>query len=302
MPVKKAGIGDQGLGISEKETNPQSPTPNPRLLGLIAGMGQLPVSIATEAKKMGYYVVGIALQPPADESLRPVADAFHIIRLGSFGSLLSLLKKLSITEAVMAGKVPKKLLYENKKDIVPDLKAMKLLFSLKDLSDDSIMNAVVGELEKKGVRIHKTTTFTKPLLAPVGVLTRQKPSRDDMKDIEFGWAIARKIGKLDIGQTVVVKNRAVMAVEAIEGTDEAILRGGALAQKDAVVIKVSKPQQDMRFDVPAVGAATLHSMMKARAKVLALEASRCIIIDKDNFLREADKAGISVIGISPDNF
>lgn len=279
----------------------KAPPPNPRILGLIAGMGQLPLAIAAEAKKMGYYVVGIALQPPADESLRPVTDDFHKVRIGSFGGLLSLLKKLSVTEAVMAGKIPKKLLYENKRNLIPDLQAMKLIFKLKDRADDSIMKAVVNELEKNNITIHKTTTFTKNLLAPEGVLTRHKPSSDDMKDIEFGWAIAKKIGQLDIGQTVVVKKRAVMAVEAIEGTDETILRGGALAQKDAVVIKVSKPQQDMRFDVPAVGIGTLRSMKKSGAKVLALEAGKCIVVDKEHFLKEADKAGIAVIGINPEN-
>lgn len=282
--------------VSKKDTD--HPT---RTLGLIAGMGQLPIAIATEAKKMGYYVVGIALQPPADESLKSFADDFHKVRLGSFGGLLSLLKKLSITEAVMAGKIPKKLLYENKKDIIPDLHAMKLLFSLKDRADDSIMRAVVKELEKKNITIHDTTTFTQNLLATEGVLTRQKPSKDDLKDIEFGWGIARELGRLDIGQTVVVKNRAVMALEAIEGTDEAIKRGGELARKDAVVVKVSKPQQDMRFDVPAVGLETLHSMKKVHANVLALEAAKCIIVDKENFLKEADKAGITVIGIRPES-
>jgi len=293
MPVK-AAVSNQRSAISNENTTR-------RILALIAGMGQLPLSIAAEAKKMGYYVVGIALQPPADESLRPVADEFHKVRIGSFGGLLALLKKLSVTEAVMAGKIPKKLLYENKKSLIPDIQAVKLIFSLKDRADDSIMKAVVKELEKKNVKVHMTTTFTKNLMAPEGVLTRQKPSKDDMKDIEFGWSIARKIGRLDIGQTVVVKKRAVMAVEAIEGTDEAILRGGALAQKDAVVIKVSKPQQDMRFDVPAVGIDTLRSMKKAGAKVLALEAGKCIIVDKDHFLKEADKAGITVIGINPEN-
>jgi DUF1009 family protein len=281
--------------VSSKDKN------NSRVLGLIAGMGQLPVSIAAEAKKMGYYVVGIALQPPADESLRPVTDEFHKVRIGSFGGLLALLKKLAVTEAVMAGKIPKKLLYENKKNLIPDIKAVKLIFSLKDRADDSIMNAVVNELEKNNITVHKTTTFTKNLLAPEGLLTRHKPSREDMQDIEFGWEIAKKIGQLDIGQTVVVKKRAVMAVEAIEGTDEAIQRGGALAQKGAVVIKVSKPQQDMRFDVPAVGIDTLSSMKKAGAKVLALEAAKCIIVDKEYFLKEADRAGIAVIGINPEH-
>ncbi len=274
----------------------------PKTLGLVAGMGNLPLAIAAEAKKMGYKVVAIALQPPADESLKPVADDFYIISLGRFGGLLSLLKKLSVKNIVMAGKVPKDLLYKNKTSIIPDLKAVKLLFSLKNRADDTIMKAVVRELEKNGINIMKTTDFTKNLLAPEGVLTRNKPSKETMRDIKFGWEIARQMGKIDIGQTVVIKNMAVMAVEAIEGTDEAIKRGGELAQKDAVVVKVSKPQQDMRFDVPTVGIDTLHSMKKAAANVLAIESDNCIIVDRESFLEEADKIGITVVGINKSSF
>ncbi len=271
---------------------------DPKTLGLIAGMGELPRAVASGAKKMGYRVVAIALQPPADESLKPVADDFHKINIGRFGGLISLLKKLSITDAVMAGKVPKHLLYANKASLVPDLKAVRLLFSLKDRSDDTIMKAVAGELEKNGISLHDTTDFTKDLLAPEGVMTRRKPSKSEMQDVEFGWRIAKEIGRLDIGQTVIIRDQAVMAVEAMEGTDEAIKRGGALAKKDAVVVKVSKPQQDMRFDVPVVGSGTLKLMKKAGARVLAVEAQKCIIIDKENFIKEADRAGITVAGIN----
>jgi len=271
-------------------------------LGIIAGMGELPLAVAAEARKAGYTVIGVALQPPADDSLKSVADDFHKISIGRFGGLLNLLKKLSVKEAVLAGKVPKSLLYENKKDIIPDLKAVKLLFSLRNQSDDTIMNAVVQELEKNGVTIHETTAFTKNLLAPKGVLTSRKPSKEHAADIEFGWSVAKNIGGLDIGQTIVVKHRAVMAVEAIEGTDQAIRRGGRLAGDNAVVIKVSKPQQDLRFDVPAVGMDTLQSMIQAGAKVLALEAGKCIIIDRERFLKKADKEGITVIGIEEGRF
>ena len=266
-------------------------------LGLIAGMGGLPLALAVEARKMGHYIVAIALQPPADESLKPLADEFHKISVGRFGGLLSLLKKQSITNVVMAGKIPKTLLYENKASIIPDLKAVKLLFSLKNHSDDTIMSAVVRELENKGITVHKTTDFTKDLLVPEGVMTTNKPSKKDIQDIEFGWDVAKNIGGLDIGQTVVVKNLAVMAVEAIEGTDKAISRGGKLAEKDGVVIKVSKPQQDMRFDVPVAGIETLRTMKKVSARVLALEAGKCIIIDKEDFIKEADKSGIVVVGM-----
>jgi len=269
-------------------------------LGLIAGMGSLPLAIASEAREMGHRVVAIALEPVADESLKPVADEFHKISLGHFGGLLKLLKKLSIKNVVLAGKVSKELLYKNKTSIIPDMKTVKLLFSLKNREDDTIMNAVVGELEKNGITVHEITSFAGNLLAPSGVLTRNKPTRDALRDIEFGWEIAKQMGRLDIGQTIVVKDLAVMAVEAIEGTDEAIKRGGSLADKDAVVIKVSKPRQDMRFDVPAVGIDTINSMKKASAKVLAVEAGKCILIDKENLIKEADKAGIVITGIQND--
>jgi hypothetical protein len=266
-------------------------------IGIIYGKGGLPAALAAEAKKKGLRVVGIALQPPADESLRPIADEFQKVSVARLGRLISILKKFSVRDVVFAGKVPKSLLYENKKDLIPDMKAMKLLFSLKDRADDTIMKAVVREIEKNGIKVRKTTEFTEDMLAPEGNLTKKKPSREALKDIEFGWDVAKKIGGMDIGQTVVVKNRAVMAVEAIEGTDETIRRGGRLAGRDAVVVKVSKPRQDMRFDVPVVGLDTLASMKEVGAGTLAVEAGKCIIVDRDRFLREADRAGIAVTGI-----
>ncbi len=280
MPVKSVGRPD--------------PT---KSLGIIAGMGDLPKAVASEAIKMGYRVTAIALQPPADESLKPFVDDFHKTSVGRLGGLISLLKKLSITEAVMAGKVPKELLYKNKKDIIPDLTMVKVLFSLKNRSDDTIMNAIVNELESNGIILHNTTDFTRDLLAPEGILTQKKPSKSQRQDIAFGWNIAKEMGSLDIGQTVVVKDRAVMAIEAIEGTDEAIKRGGKLARKDAVIIKVSKPAQDMRFDVPVIGLDTLNSMRETSSRVLAVEAEKCIIVDKGNLIKEADKAGIIVVGV-----
>ncbi len=271
-------------------------------LGLIAGMGDLPKAVAYEAGRMGYNVAAIALQPPADESLKPIADEFHKISLGRFGGLIALLKKLAITDVVLAGKVPKDLLYKNKAHIIPDMKAVKILFSLRNRADDTIMKAIVREIEKLGIKVHNTTDFTKDLLVTEGVLTRRKPSKKELQDIAFGWNIAKKIGQLDIGQTVVVKDMAIMAVEAIEGTDEAIKRGGDLAKKNAVVIKVSKPRQDMRFDVPVAGLDTLRTMKKTGARVLALETGKCIIVDMKNFISKANEYGIVVVGTSNNNF
>jgi len=269
-------------------------------LGLIAGTGELPKAIASEAKKMGYRVIIIALKPLTDESLKPFADHFCEVNVGHLGGLIKVLKKFAIKEVVMAGKVTKEILYKSRGDIVPDLRAMKLLFSLKDRSDDSIMLGITRELEKEGMKILKTTAFTKDLLTPKGELTSRSPSKDEWKDIKFGWKIAKEIGKLDIGQTVVVKDMAVMSVEALEGTDETILRGGRLAEDGAVVIKVSKPEQDMRFDVPVVGIDTLHVMNKVHASILALEAERSIIIDREKFIQEADNLDIVVVGIKSD--
>lgn len=272
-------------------------TNTPKKLGIIAGMGHLPKIVAAEARKKGYRVTGFALQPPSDDSLREFVDDFHKVNIGQFGKLISLMKKLSVTEAVMAGKVPKSLLYSNKMKLIPDMRTAKVLFSLKDRSDDTIMLAIVKELEKDGIRLLNTTAFTSDSLVPEGILTKKKPSKEELEDIEFGWELAKKMGQLDIGQTVIVKNKAVMAVEAIEGTDEAIRRGGTLAEKGAVVIKVSKPDQDMRFDVPVIGIDTLRSMQSSKAGVLAIESGKTIIIDIDEFIKEADKAGIAVIGI-----
>ncbi|MDQ7787844.1 MAG: UDP-2,3-diacylglucosamine diphosphatase LpxI [Thermodesulfovibrionales bacterium] len=265
-------------------------------LGIIAGAGELPIAIADEAKTFGYAVFAVALEPLADKALSSHVDEIQWVNVGKFGKLIDTLQKHGISEAVMAGKVSKTLLYKSK--ITPDLRAVKLLFSLKDRKDDSILLAITRELEQEGIRLLDITRFSGSLLASEGVHTKRKPTEAEWKDIEFGWKIAKEIGKLDIGQTVVIREQAVMAVEAIEGTDEAIRRGGALAGEGAVVIKVSKPEQDMRFDVPAVGPQTLHIMKEVHAKVLAVETNKCLILNKDSLIEEANKAKITIVGYS----
>lgn len=265
-------------------------------LGLIAGSGTLPVAVAGEAQSEGYRVTAIALEHLASEDLASTVDELKWISAGKLGHIIDTLKKAGIKEVVMAGKVPKSLLYKSR--IVPDLRAVKLLLSLKDRSDDAIMLAITGELEKEGIRLRKTTDFCKGLLMPAGVLTKSKPSEAELRDISFGWKIAKEIGRLDIGQTIVVKDMAVMAVEAIEGTDEAIRRGGKLAGKGAVVIKISKPQQDMRFDVPVVGTETLKAMIEVRARVLAVETNKSILVNRDAMVSGANRASISIVGYS----
>jgi UDP-2,3-diacylglucosamine hydrolase len=265
-------------------------------IGIIAGTGELPVIIAKDARDRGYRVVTVALENLASQEMNGVSDEIRWVNPGKFGELIDTLKKYSIKEAIMAGKVPKSLLYKSK--IVPDLRAVKLLFSIKDKSDDAILNAITRELAGEGIEIIDTAKFSPHLLTPDGCLTRQKPDEEQWKDIEFGWKIAKEIGKLDIGQTVVIKGKAVMAIEAIEGTDEAILRGGQWAGDGAVVVKVSKPHQDMRLDVPAIGLDTIKSMEKVKARVLALEAGKSMIVGRGIVLEEAEQAGIAIIGVS----
>lgn len=263
-------------------------------LGLICGSGELPLAVAEEARSKGHYVFAVGLEPVAERALASAVDEIKWISVGKLGSIIGALKKAGIKEAVMAGKVPKSLLYKSR--ITPDLRAIKVLFSLKDRSDDAILLAVTKELAKDGIALLNTTDFTSKLLTPEGVLTKGAPSEEEWKDIAFGFKMAKELGRLDVGQTVVVKNQAVMAVEAIEGTDEAIRRGGSLAGHGAVVIKVSKPKQDMRFDVPVVGMDTLRAMVEAHARVLALEVKKSILLNREELLNKADKSKISIVG------
>ncbi len=265
-----------------------------KIIGLIAGKGELPKAVAAEAKDKGFRVVAVALDHLADRKLASHVDEIEWVNVGKLATIIESLKRFGADRAVMAGKVPKSLLYKG--NITPDLRAMKLLFTLKDRSDDSILLAITKELEKDGITLLNTTDFCQDMLAPEGILTEEGLTKDEWEDIRFGWKLAREMGRLDIGQTVVVKGKAVMAVEAIEGTDEAIRRGGSYAGEGAVVVKVSKPDQDMRFDVPVVGLDTLQAMIEVKARVLAIEAGRSILLGKERVLKEADEAGISVVG------
>ena len=268
-------------------------------IGIIAGAGDLPEIIARDAKERGYKVITIALENLASSVLNDLSDEIQWINVGKLGAIIDALKGFGVSEAIMAGKVPKSLLYKSK--IVPDLRAVKLLFSLKDKSDDSILNALANELAKDGIAVINTASFSPHLPTPAGVLTKGSPSKQERLDIEFGYKIAKAIGEMDIGQTVVVKEQAVMAVEAIEGTDEAIHRGGKWAGDGAVVVKVSKPRQDMRLDVPVIGPTTLQAMIDVRARVLAVEAERSIIIHRDKLIKEAEESGISIVGLPVQN-
>lgn len=263
-------------------------------IGLIAGSGNLPLILLERIKKDGLRVVTIAFKGLSSDNLSDASDTTYWISPGELGSLIGILKDEGIKRAIMAGKVPKTLMFT---DIEPDLRAMTFFLRLRDKKDESLLLALAEELESEGIILEGFTAYLNHLLVPKGVLTTRIPSEEEVKDIEFGLKIAREIGRLDIGQTVVIKNQALLAVEAIEGTDEAIKRGGKLGNGDVIVIKVSKPGQDMRFDVPVVGLKTMDALKEANAKVLALESGMTILLNREAMIKEADKIGLCIIGV-----
>ena len=194
----------------------------------------------------------------------------------------------------MAGTITKKKMFEN---IKPDLKGLTVMSKLAIFHDDDILRAVAKELAREGIEIASSTTYLPELLAPPGCLTRRRPGKEEEKDIYFGWKMAKELGRLDIGQCVVVRNKTVLALEAIDGTDETILRGGGLAKEKAVVVKVSKPDQDLRFDVPSVGLETLKIMSRVKASVLAVEAGKTVMFDKSAMIEYANNSGISIMSV-----
>ena len=266
-------------------------------LGLLAGIGHLPVDVAQSAKKLGYKVVAIAVVADTDPELPENADVFYTINVGKVGKILQTLKLHDVKNVTMIGKVTKEVLYKNGV-MIPDLTTIRVLASLPDRKDDTIMNAIVKLIEDKGMHVMDQTVLIQPLLPEPGVLTKRKPTEQEWEDMRFGFRMAKELGRLDIGQTVVVKNRAVIALEAIEGTDACILRGGFLGKGGVVVAKTAKPAQDNRFDMPSVGTTTLTSMIHAGATGIVIEAGRTLLVDRKRTLAMAEEKGITIVSMS----
>ena len=266
-------------------------------LGLLAGIGHLPVDVAQSAKKLGYKVVAIAVVPETDPELPENADVFYTINVGKVGKILRTLKQNDVKNVTMIGKVTKEVLYKTGV-VIPDLTTIKVLASLPDRKDDTIMNAIVKLIEDAGMHVMDQTVLVRPLLPEPGVLTKRKPTEQEWKDMQFGFRMAKELGRLDIGQTAVVKNQAVMALEAIEGTDACILRGGFLGKGGVIVAKTAKPAQDNRFDMPSVGTTTLTSMIHAGATGIVIEAGRTLLVDRKRTLAMADEKGITIVSMN----
>lgn len=260
-------------------------------IGIIAGAGEFPQIMAKELIRRGVDPVVVAIEEEASKGIAKIVELVHWMPLGKVGKILKTLKKEGVDSVIVAGKVHKTRIF---RDFRPDMKALTMLWGLKDRKDDTIMQKVADLLGHEGMTLLPQTTHMDAYLPEQGTYTKAEPSEEDLEDIVFGEKIARELGRHDIGQTVVVKRGAVLALEAIEGTDQAILRGCSLGNRDAVVVKVAKPDQDQRFDVPAIGLETVKTCMDGGAKVLAIEAGKTFFFQREAAIELANKHGIVI--------
>ncbi len=265
-------------------------------IGIIAGNGRFPILTAEEIHSAGHRVVVCGIEKEADPSLEQKAAVFQWVKIGQLRKLRDFFLKENARQIIMAGKIEKVRLFQE--NVRPDLDMVKVIARLRDFKDDSLLGAISDYLEGEGLKLLDSTTFFRKWMPGKGVLGRRKPSREIMEDVVFGFKMAKAISGLDIGQTVVVKKKAVLAVEAIEGTDQAIRRAAELGRENIVVVKVAKPKQDMRFDVPAVGLTTLAELIKAKASAFAFEAGKTLFLDQDEFIKKADQHNIVLVGYS----
>lgn len=266
-------------------------------IGLIAGNGRFPFLVLQGARALGRDVTVVAIKEEAfanlEEAAREAEAEFHWVSLGQLGKCIKLLKAAGVSQAVMAGQVKHVKIFSG---IVPDLTLLSVLTRLKARNTDALISAVADVMRGEGIELMDSTAFLAPLLAREGTLTERTPSEEEHEDLTFGYRMADAIAALDIGQTIAVKHKAVVAVEAMEGTDEVIVRAGHLAGPGVRIVKVAKPGQDMRFDVPVIGVATIQAMRNAGASALSVDAERTLVLDGEHAISHANEAGIAIIG------
>ncbi len=262
--------------------------------GLIAGDGLLPVKMAQYAKENGFEVVAISLSSDNYRELKKYCSKVYSCCPGEVNKIENILKTEEIKQLTFLGKVSKSILIKRPKF---DKRAVEVLKQAVRLNDDKVMLMIIEELEKLGITIIDQTTFIKNLMIPSGVLGKVQPTKEQVDDVNYGYWLAKETGKLDIGQSVVIKDKMIMAVEAIEGTDKCIRRGCKLAKKNACIIKVAKPEQDKRFDIPAIGLRTLKTMKRYKASLIAVEAGETIIVDQEEVVKFADKNNIVIMAV-----
>lgn len=271
-------------------------------IGLLAGSGQFPIMFARAARREGIEVCGIGVEGMASDELSECCHTYYSAPLARLGRAIRLFLREGVEQVVMAGKIEKTVLVRPYLfwRLLPDWRTLHMWFryATRDKKDDTLLLAVIREFERDGISFHSALDYCPELLVRHGFLTRRKPSTTQWKDIAFGWELAKEMGRLDVGQSVMVKDTAVLAIEAIEGTDACIRRAGDLCRQGGfVVVKVAKPQQDMRFDVPTIGIQTIQTMRESGAKVLAIESDKTIVLDRDAVVRAADELGISIVAL-----
>lgn len=284
---------------------PERPA-SPRTVGLLAAAGRFPIVFAERAKSIGLPVACVGMKHLAPKELQSLCPQFTWAGLGRMNKVIRWFQKQRVQHIVMAGKVHKRELFKPWRilQLLPDWRTLRFWYSRtrKDNRDDSLLLGLIAEFERDGLSFGSALDYCPEILVKPGSLTQRKPTASELADIAFGWELAKEMGRLDVGQSVAVRERAVLAVEAIEGTDEAILRAGQLCRRGGfTVVKVAKPHQDMRFDVPTIGIQTIQSLYRAGGRVLAVEAGKTIVIDEEETLALADRLGLTVVAFDADS-
>ena len=263
-------------------------------LGLIAGNGKFPFFVIEGAHRAGAKVAVAAIREETDPAIEKIADRVTWVGIGQLGKMLKFFKREQVDKAIMAGQVKHVQIFSN---AIPDMRMLKMLLRLPRRNTDALIGAVAGELASEGIELIDSTYFLQDQLPPVGTLSKRAPDDRERSDIEYGLEVAREIGRLDLGQTIVVRDRACIAIEAMEGTDAVIRRAGELVRGRLTVVKIAKPDQDMRFDVPVVGVPTIESMMAAHATCLCLTANKTLMFDRDEMIALANKNKIAMVAV-----
>jgi len=272
---------------------------NNHKIGVIAGYGDFPIEVCNAAQKQELEVVLCAIKGEANPSITdPIKESIWV-KLGELGKVIKFFKENNVEQVILCGKIHKVNLLKG--DVIPDLEMLKLVGRIRNFKDQDLLKKLCDYLGEKGIHIIDSTSLLKEALQLEGVLSKKKLSQDDWADVSFGYDMAKKMADLDIGQTVVVKNKSVVAVEGLEGTDQAIARGGELAGKSSTVVKVARPNQDMRFDVPTIGPDTIESCQKANIGTLAFESGKTIILHSEKVIDLVNQSGMKLVSFNPDN-
>ncbi len=291
------------MTLTTIEKRPVAATHRPDApIGLLAGSGRFPILFAEAARRQGLRVACVGIRYEAAEELRDICESFQLYGIARLGGFIRAFRRLGVERIVMAGKVTKNVMYTPWRfvQLCPDFRTIRWWYDRKraDNRDDSLLLGVIAEFERDGMTFASALDFCPELLVKEGVLTRRAPTPAERADVEFGWNLAKEMGRLDVGQSVAIKEKAALAVEAIEGTDRCIERAGQFCRAGGwTLVKVAKPQQDMRFDVPTIGVTTIENLHQARARVLAIEADKTILLDQDRVIALADRYGLTIVAL-----